>query len=282
MTLLGLFIYVILIVPASAVETPPEVEGAPVMRAESCGDERLCFYNPDGTLSYWASSFWTEVYPDAEARRRRLGVRRRVVITGGYAPLERRQREYDAWVKRHAPNGSRTAPGISFVPEGRFGWGARGVVAAPHYLPPNGTLSLRTLKAPLFMAAREISILWGLIQGDIERALPERGFAMNFRSLEWMVWDPTRADAIPDPMLRLKARAVYEAYRASGELGHLVDSLEPLTEGWKEVTDPRWRMYVLPDHLEPDQLPPGFMDRLAGLERELAKAVEDAAVLVEP
>lgn len=271
-----------LVLPGLASDAPPEVVGAPALRSEPCGDERLCFYGPEGDLVYWAASFMTEFYPDDEARRRNMTARRRIVITGGYAPLEKRQLEYNAWVKRHAPYGGRVYPGISFSAKGRFGWGAVDAsFSAPNHLTPNGALSLRTLKAPLCMAAREILILWHRIEEEAERGLPERPIGSPRARDWWMAWNRSRLDSISDPLLRLRAHAVYEASEASSEFGKLVDSLEPLTRTRETVTDPRWKMYVLPDHLEPDQLPPDFMSKLAAAESKIIKAIEDAEALFE-
>ena len=60
----------------------------------------------------------------------------------------------------------------------------------------------------------------------------------------------------------------------------LVGSLRPLTDQWRQVDGYSPLAELLEeDHLEPEQLPVGFMDKLSKSDKDIESAVEQARLL---
>ena len=262
------------------------------LRIEHCGMYTDCFYNPDGTLHHWAKTV-TVNYSGPEDRW--SGVRRHLektaFITGGYAPLLKRQRDYEAW---------RQSTNLKSLP----------------WIAETGRLNIRTLKIPVITMRHEADELWSMFQAQCLAASGARKFLIcnvsmpDYRrnaaraavplrkgetqtrtlrdgpsddqvievAIDGKSWTMTLEYLFPDQSVKMSAAIMFKGLDALERTESWVDSLKPYDPGG---TVDGWAYMTEPDHLEAEFLPTGFMERLAAAEAGAAAALADARLFLE-
>jgi hypothetical protein len=210
-----------------------------------CGINSLCFYDDSGRLVYWTTEY-IETYQPLK----------RTVITA-YTSLQERQEAHN---QEMADLGA----------------------TQPQWLVnPNGHLNLTTLGLPHQPAKVKFLKLWA---GLVERCRAEAGSrAFNGCSAalqDYFPNDGTEPAAewheFPSQNLRIQAILIIKGIAACRRFFVAVEELRPLTRRWNSIADPAWTRQKENDHLETDQIPSGFYQRLEKLRLEMTGRLADA------
>lgn len=248
-----------------------------------CGGSRICVFDASGALLSWSEQY--EVA--APARRNLWGnrtnpFREKRTFTGGYPAIKERQEGYNAHLGNRAweriPLGrSRLDSALDRLLEKTSG-----------RILPNGALNLRTLSIPYLEARRAVNRLWGRYQGDCLRvANGDRRVGeacLGEIEARRRLVDEGKSP-FPDAVYHLRARLIFAAWDASLSLRDTIEELYPLPRLQEEETDGsiggpgNWPDAIGVDHLEPDNLPAGFLPRLDSAVEKAKFAISEAALL---
>jgi hypothetical protein len=229
----------------------PPVAGRPALIA--AGDWQFTgFYERDGSLHHWVRGF--ELISGTPDEKRIY----KMYISGGYAVISARQEAYNKWIKDNDLASHKTIPSA---------------------LPVNGCLTLRTLHIPRYRFTAELDVLWRSYQTDCAAADPKNFYAAcRMTLLEYR--RAKKPLSYPNGGLDLRAGQLSRLAASIDGFDAEVESLRKLTVLTdKPVDKERLAAYREEDHLEPDQLPSGFLAKLENLERGIREDLDDAALL---
>lgn len=231
-------------------EAPAAMESAATSVKDAmqpCGHQRYCVYEADGSVHHWAQEFLLETIPTDRWGTPQWDkpIRRKVFLTGGYKDVAARQREYMSWLDRN-----RVQNGVRLATDGR--------------------LSLRTLKIPALVKRHEAYIAW--IRFKRQQSSCRKDFSEFFGRLRSPSHARRESDfSFPNAWYRARAEALWALEARIVDFEARVETLRPAATEWGKLYEG--------DHLEPEQLPPGFVVSLSEADRDLERALEDVFLL---
>ena len=168
----------------------------------------------------------------------------------GFASIKRQQEQYNRWARA----------------ESKFPY-----FPYPQNIPETGGLTLQTLQIPGYKASFKIGRQWHSLLDACGDDCP-----MNIQMASYEDYARWPGDyPFPNKQLKTRAEAIRAATLAARAFQGLVRSLEPLTRKWAALKA------VEGEHLEPSQLPEGFLVELGAAQKEMEEAVTKSEIISE-
>ncbi len=267
---------------AATGNSAPDIPSPDGLTQRTCEgiSSRWCYYDAGGRVVYWSEEHEIDIPQGTDfGGNRKKAVRKRVIFTGGYDEVIRRQEEYNGWLK--LVGWSSMAYG-----GGDLRWMlAKLLNAADGWIAPIGSLNMRTLSIPYLKSRVVIQRLWGRFQQDCEKASTGRYNVPGCTSggIKWFHERREEGESFdfPDEMLEIRAETIRNAWESRLAFRAELEELLPLTRWYVEQKHHgerhrSWPRNFPKDHLEPNELPRDAMSGLAEAERRLWAAIEDA------